>query len=106
MTQPQHDLPKKERRPADPLRDEVDKEESSLLPFHEHPRSAIDDIKSLDVFHDEYYDDEDVKEEDLEPALTRDVYSLLYTSAMFGTGFNFALMSKLPNMTTYFELLL
>lgn len=97
-TQPQEGsspIPKKKkntasRTAADPLAwEDTEKEVHTLLPFHEHPRGSTDDIKSLDAFHDEFGDD--ANEEDLVPALTKDVYSLLYTADLCGYAFNYAL---------------
>jgi hypothetical protein len=65
-------------------------EEVSFLPHHQHPRGEYDKLalKGPDDYED------DLKEEDLEPALTKDVYSVLYTSEVCSPGFHFSILSK------------
>ena len=68
-------------------------EEDSFLPYRKNSNDGYD-RRSVDLFRADGYDD-DFKEEDLEPALTPDIYSLLYTANVCSPGFFFSAFSKL-----------
>lgn len=63
------------------------------LHWHQHPRNEAE-VKELEKFQDDYSGREDtpLKEEDLEQALSEDVYSLLYTTNLCGPGFLYSLL--------------
>ena len=63
------------------------------ITYHNNSKDG-NDRRSMDPFRVDSYDD-DIKEEDLDPALTLDIYSLLYTANLFSPGFLFSASSTL-----------
>lgn len=96
------------RQSADPLV-AYNAEMQPMLPYHEYdyPPHPADFIKPMGSFRgdyyyedeiycdktEDYYDDEEAMEEFLEPALTQDVYALLYTADLRSVAFLFAFMT-------------
>ena len=60
---------------------------------HDGPKE-MEEFRDDYVYGDSIYEDEEAMEEFLEPALTQDVYSLLYTADAKSLSFFFAFMSK------------